>query len=60
MLNLGNTLDVIPRILLYCYRPDAVVSMYAQRNRFSRSARGTGNKMPQVRVFTFKRPVLKS
>jgi hypothetical protein len=34
MLNLGYTLDVIPRILLYCYKPDAAVSMYAQSNRF--------------------------
>jgi hypothetical protein len=28
-LSLANTLDGFPRILPYCYRPDAVASMYA-------------------------------
>ena len=28
-LSLGNTLDRFPRILPYCYRPDAVASTYA-------------------------------
>jgi hypothetical protein len=55
MLNLGNTLDVIPRILLYCYRPDAVASMYAQRDSFYRSRSGIGNKRCSSLGFTFRR-----
>ena len=47
-LSLGNTLDRFPRILPYCYRPDAVASTYATELLPIRS--GTSNQGLQDRL----------